>query len=235
MKKITLLSAILLLAAACNKNVQTSRPQSVNKAEIKITSPLNAESWKAGQPYKITWTGGSSQVTIMLIDKSLESQGASVSKVWSDYNINNTGSYDFKVPDNLNGTFKFYIDDDTGNTAYSDYFNISKPADNVTYEQKMAACKAIPNGSTQNITDTTRLLINLPKDIYPDKDHNLKFATITGKVTSGSIAGFNGEPLPEAPGCWSYYNEFDGQGEVDLTVKSAISGMPDYKVKFIVK
>ena len=105
----------------------------------------------------------------------------------------------------------------------------------ISYDQKMSACQAIPNGSTQNITDTTRLFINLPKDVYPDKDHNLQFRRISGNVTSGSIAGFGGEAYQATPDCWSYYNEFDGQGEIDLTVKSAISGMPDYKVKFIVK
>jgi len=106
-----------------------------------------------------------------------------------------------------------------------------------TYAQKMAACQAIPNDSTQNIADTTRLFINLPKDVYPDKDHNLQFKTVSGNATSGYISngGLPGEALQTTPDCWSYYNEFDGTGEVDLTVKSVISGMPDYAVKFVVK
>ncbi|BCX16113.1 MAG: hypothetical protein KatS3mg098_342 [Candidatus Parcubacteria bacterium] len=105
-----------------------------------------------------------------------------------------------------------------------------------SFEQKLAACHAIPNNSTQKVVETTRLFINLPKDIYPDKEDNLHFKTISGNASAGWIS--NGGPLGEAweatPDCWSYYYEFDGQGEVDLSVKSGREEVPDYFVRFIV-
>lgn len=102
--------------------------------------------------------------------------------------------------------------------------------------QKPAACPSIPNGSTQTVRETTRLFINIPKDVYPDKEHNLQFKTISGNATSGYISngGLPGLAFEATEKCWSYYNEFDGIGEVDLTVKSAIKNIPDYSVRFIV-
>ncbi|MFZ1075648.1 MAG: hypothetical protein WAN50_04720 [Minisyncoccia bacterium] len=104
-------------------------------------------------------------------------------------------------------------------------------------DAKVLLCGGIPNGSTQNVIDTTRLFINLPKDVYPDKDHNLQFKTVSGNATAGYISngGLPGFASEATPACWSYYNEFDGNGEVDLTVKSAIKDMPDYIVHFIVR
>jgi hypothetical protein len=105
-----------------------------------------------------------------------------------------------------------------------------------TINQEPPACPSIPNGSTQTVRETTRLFINIPKDVYPDKEHNLQFKTISGNATSGYISngGLPGQAFEATPSCWSYYNEFDGIGEVDLTVKSKVEGMPDYFVRFIV-
>lgn len=109
-------------------------------------------------------------------------------------------------------------------------------ATSTSFEQKLAACNAIPYNSTQKIVATTRLFINLPKDIYPDEEHNLKFSTVSGNATAGWLGncGFPGTGCQATPECWSYYYEFDGDGEIDLTVKSVIKDMPDYFVRFIV-
>jgi|GEM_PF-1797879 hypothetical protein len=104
----------------------------------------------------------------------------------------------------------------------------------VTYDQKMQACNAIPNATTQTLKDTSRLFVNLPKDIYPDKDHNLVAKTILGKATAGWVSngGFPGEAYQATIDCWSYYYQFDGVGTVELMAKSAIAGMPNYKATF---
>jgi len=104
------------------------------------------------------------------------------------------------------------------------------------YEQKLLACNSIPNNSTKNEVETGRLFINLPKDVYPDKDNNLQFKTTRGNATAGWIsnAGPYGEVENVGPGCWSYYYDFEGNGELLLTVKSAIKEMPDYKIRFVV-
>jgi len=108
----------------------------------------------------------------------------------------------------------------------------------ISDDGKVLLCGGIPNGSTQNITGTTRLFINLPKDIYPDKEHNLQFKTARGNAIASWVSnagpygeGFGAEDIPD---CWSYYYEFDGKGEVDLTVKNATKNAPSYYVRFIV-
>ncbi|MCL5733252.1 MAG: hypothetical protein M1334_01130 [Patescibacteria group bacterium] len=105
-----------------------------------------------------------------------------------------------------------------------------------TANEKILLCGGIPNGSTQNLAATTRLFLNLPKDVYPDKEHNLQFKTIRGNATAGWIsnAGPYGEAFETTPACWSYFYEFDGQGEVDLRTKAAAKNASDYFVRFIV-
>ena len=99
-------------------------------------------------------------------------------------------------------------------------------------------CGGIPNGSTQNITETTRLFINLPKDVYPNRDNNLQFKTVRGTATAGwvSNAGPYGEGFgtESNSGCWSYYYEFSGTGEVEVMAKAATTSTSDYSVHFIV-
>ncbi len=104
-------------------------------------------------------------------------------------------------------------------------------------EQLLVACHSIPNQSVQQVAETTRLFLNLPKEIYPDKLHNLRFTTVEGNATAGWIsnAGLPGEAFEATPACWSYYYEFDGNGEVDLRVSSALSAYPGYFVRFLVR
>ncbi len=95
---------------------------------------------------------------------------------------------------------------------------------------KILICGGIPNGSRENVKETTRLFINLPKDIFPDKENNLRFKTVSGNATAGRIsnAGPYGEAFSGNNDCWSYYYEFDGKGEVDLTAN------PNYHVRFVI-
>ena len=102
--------------------------------------------------------------------------------------------------------------------------------------EKLLACGAIPADSIQKVKSTTRLFINLPKDVYPDKEHNLQFKTISGNASAGWIsnAGLYGEAFQATPKCWSYYYGFDGEGELELRVQSVIQNMPDYIIHFVV-
>jgi len=80
------------------------------QSQSKITFPKGGEKLTKGQSYTLTWTGGGNQVQIFLIDTSLESQGESVSEVDKLYGISNSGSYDYKIPDDIkDGTYKFEI------------------------------------------------------------------------------------------------------------------------------
>jgi len=95
------------------------------------------------------------------------------------------------------------------------------------------ASKSIPNNSIQNVKETSRLLINMPKDLYP-QDLQGSWTTVAGNATAGSIGGGFGEAEGALPGCWSSHVDFEGNGEVDLRVKSIVEGTPDYFVRFVV-
>jgi hypothetical protein len=92
-----------------NPSPSTTTPTPV-QSQSKITFPKGGEKLTKGQSYTLTWTGGGNQLQIFLIDTALESQGESVSEVDKLYGINNTGSYEYKVPDDIKeGTYKFEI------------------------------------------------------------------------------------------------------------------------------
>lgn len=98
-------------------------------------------------------------------------------------------------------------------------------------------CTGIPNDSNQTVSETTRLFINLPKDIFKDKDHNLQFKTVSGnaQATWISNAGPYGQAFQANENCWSYFYELDGTGKLDLTSKSAVPNQPDYLVHFTIE
>ncbi|MBK5215872.1 MAG: hypothetical protein JJE53_03665 [Candidatus Pacebacteria bacterium] len=114
-----------------------------------------------------------------------------------------------------------------------------------TYEEKLAACypknegcsacQPLMNNSVQHVVETTRRFVNVPKDFYP-KEIGSYFSTVSGNATAGYISngGLPGEGLDATPECWSTYYEFDGNGEVDLKVKSTVKGVPDFFIRFIV-
>lgn len=107
----------------------------------------------------------------------------------------------------------------------------SLPADSQTL-----LCGGIANGSTEIIPETTRLFVNLPKAVYTDKDHNIVITTVNGTATANWISngGPYGEAFPANDTCWSYYYEFDGQGRIDITSKSQMTGQPDYAAHFTI-
>ena len=97
------------------------------------------------------------------------------------------------------------------------------------------ACEPKLNNSVQHVFGTTRMFINVPKDLYP-KELFRYATTINGQAGMGWVS--NGGPpglaMSGRPECWSTYVEFDGQGEVDLRIPSILIGVPDYYVRFVV-
>ncbi len=98
-----------------------------------------------------------------------------------------------------------------------------------------SACEPKFNNSIQQVVGTTRMFINVPKDLYP-KELFRYATTVDGQATMGWISngGLPGEAFAGSPVCWSTYVEFDGRGEVDLRIPSILVGVPDYFVRFIV-
>ena len=93
----------------------------------------------------------------------------------------------------------------------------------------------ILNNSVQQVKETSRMFINMPKDLYP-KDISHSWTTVSGNATGGYVSngGLPGEAFGVTPGCWSTYVDFEGTGEIDLRVRSVVKGVPDYFVRFFV-
>ena len=104
-------------------------------------------------------------------------------------------------------------------------------------KKRLAACGSIPNGSTTSVRQTTRISINLPREIYPTKI--LKITSLgarAGYISNGGAYGY-GFAARGKPNCWSYYFEFNltsteksGRGRVDISSKSAVRGIPNYLI-----
>lgn len=62
--------------------------------------PSGGETLIKGQTYLLKWTEGAGDLQIFLVDKNLESQGESVSIVDQVFDVPNTGSYSYTVPEN---------------------------------------------------------------------------------------------------------------------------------------
>lgn len=124
---------------------------------------------------------------------------------------------------------------DTDSTSRSSSASIASPVSNL--DERLRICEAIPNGTTQKITETTRLFINLPEDIYPSANRQFTMDGATaGDVTTseGPTKGVSVEDFLKNK-CSTHYYDFEGKGTVDLRVKSAVSGVPDYEIHFIVE
>lgn len=101
-------------------------------------------------------------------------------------------------------------------------------------DQSFAECGSIQNGTVQNVTDTTRTFINLPKNLYPNVQLEIdQQGASAGYVSNAGQYGY-AFGANNDPNCWSYYFEFDGEGTVDIRSKSGVSSVPDYHIQFVV-
>ncbi len=104
-------------------------------------------------------------------------------------------------------------------------------------KKRLTACGSLPNWSTTSVRQTTRLSINLPREIYPTKILKLTSVRATaGYISNGGPYGY-GFAARGKPNCWSYYFEFNltsangrGIGEVNISSKSAVRGIPNYLI-----
>ncbi len=115
--------------------------------------------------------------------------------------------------------------------------NATQKSGEESFEQKLKLCNSFPNNSTQEVTETSRLFINIPRGIYPQQDNFMQFTTKSGNATAGLVSngGIPGEGQGANSDCLSYYYEFDGNGEIDLNIKGIDKDPSDYSVRFNVK
>jgi hypothetical protein len=130
------LSWVFISTGYLHPSPNPTPPLSASPAAGKILFPTNTDTLIAGQTTTVRWTPGSGTTQIFLIDTSLESQGASVSIVDRIYNIPNSGSYSYTVPESLAaGAYKLTI-----GTLTSDTFQISSQTSPTTSTSQ--ACKS---------------------------------------------------------------------------------------------
>lgn len=111
---------------------------------------------------------------------------------------------------------------------------VKNGSSSAAYASALAACGAYPDGSVQDVVETSRLVIKLPKGLYPNQSGLLTFKTASGAATAGWIsnAGPAGESYGASSDCWAWYYDFEGRGEVDLIATSSIAGVSDYVLHF---
>lgn len=111
-----------------NSKTQTNQTQN---ATVRFVTPKSNEQWQQGKTYSVKWSGGGTKVALFLIDKSLESTSESLKIVDRITPLDNSGSYEYTVPTQISGTFKWCLDTDLNNPTNSsevcsDYFSIGQ-------------------------------------------------------------------------------------------------------------
>lgn len=113
------------------------------------------------------------------------------------------------------------------------------PRADTHFQERLAACGSILNGSSTDVVQTTRMFINLPRDIYPNINlqvapHGAMAAYVSNGGAYGYAIGAQGKP-----NCWSYYLDFEltpdnkmASGKVDIGSKSGAAGIPNYLIHF---
>lgn len=113
----------------------------------------------------------------------------------------------------------------------------STQTNKINLQKRLFACGSLPNGSTTRVVQTTRMFINLPKDIYPTKILQItQYGATAGYISNGGPYGY-AIGARGKPNCWSTYFEFNvipnnprKSGTVDIGSKSTIRGIPNYLI-----
>lgn len=109
----------------------------------------------------------------------------------------------------------------------------------INLNKRLTECASVSNGSSLTVVQTTRMLINLPKDIFPNIKlkmlfHGASASSISNAGAYGYASGADGRP-----NCWSYFFDFEltaknntKSGTLDIGSKSGIPGIPNYLIHF---
>jgi hypothetical protein len=95
-----------------NENDEWTLVCESKNSQLKVKSPDKMTVWNVGENERVSWTGGASKVSLFLIEASLKTAGTSVSMVERIYNLDNTGEYEFQVPETYKiGEYQWCFDD----------------------------------------------------------------------------------------------------------------------------
>lgn len=103
-------------------------PKSVASGDIEFASPRPGETWKTESVHRVSWTGGSEHLALSFVGKLENGTSVEAATLWVNKDVDNTGSYDFGVPYFASGDYRFYLTDDKGHTAMSEYVRVVKAA-----------------------------------------------------------------------------------------------------------
>ncbi len=114
-----------------------------------FTAPIGGERLIQKSTFAVRWTGGPSQINLQLIS-------GNNTIAWQSGAIDNAGSYNFVVPENLTGAYKFALTDTSVILGYSNTFSIGVAAPMVGAVSITAPSTGTQweNGSQQSITWT---------------------------------------------------------------------------------
>ncbi len=110
---------------------------------------------------------------------------------------------------------------------------------NADAKKRLAYCGSFPNGASLTVVGTTRLIISIPKDLYP----KINLTVISHGATAAPLPnlGAYGHSFTRdsKPDCWSYFLDFEltpgnksHVGRVNIGSKSAFKTVPNYLIHF---
>lgn len=110
---------------------------------------------------------------------------------------------------------------------------------NADVRKRFATCGSFSNGSTLTVMETTRLIISLPKDLYPE----IKLTVISRGAIAAPLPNLGAYGYAQSrhsrPDCWSYFLDFERTqnnktriGTVDIGSKSAYKSVSNYLIHF---
>ncbi|GEM_PF-5574852 len=115
----------MVYRSVCSLDNQGKQVCEDKNSQAVIIQPIANDIWKLGETNTVRWTGGAPQVSLFLIEKSMETTGASVSIAERIQNIENTSSYDVVLMSTFkSGEYKWCLDDIEGAYVCGEYFRI---------------------------------------------------------------------------------------------------------------
>ena len=110
---------------------------------------------------------------------------------------------------------------------------------NADAKKRFAYCGTFPNGATLIVVETTRLIIKIPKDLFP----NIKLTVTSHGAIAGALSNLGAYGYAFSrdakPDCWSYFFDFERtpnnktqSGTVDIGSKSAYKTVSNYLIHF---
>jgi hypothetical protein len=114
----------------------------------------------------------------------------------------------------------------------------------VLLDRRLAECKAIRPFARYEVADGSRIYITLPEDIYPRQPlKEAQRGATFGWISNDAPSGVAGRSLI-GKRCWSTYGGFSAisrctkrtacNASVEIRLKSAVAGIPDYQATFFV-